>query len=154
MKDNKLNMGDNVHNVLAHSYSLYFMAFLLGLFFNFIYPLKVSDQGFISSVGIVFLLFSTFIIIWAQKTSRNLDVVNINSKSFHKGPYRYTRKPTHWGLFILMLGFGFMVNSFFVVLFTLISFIITDSVFLKKQEAILIKKYGEAYLEYKKLVKF
>ncbi len=144
----------NVHHILAHSYVFYFGAFLVGLVLDFIFPIKILEKNITIYSGIIFLFLATFLIFWAQKTSRNLDKNNLKKETFCKGPYRYTRTPTSWGLFFLILGFGIMVNAFFIILFTVISFIVTKFVFLRKQEEILAQKYGEPYLEYKRSVKF
>ncbi|MEI8174562.1 MAG: methyltransferase [bacterium] len=142
-----------VHKILAHSYTMYFILFLIGVCLDFIFKIKIFSSSIMVPIGIVFLIFSTFLIIWAQKTSRNLDIDNLSKEIFSKGPYRLTRSPTHWGLFFLMLGFGIVANAVFVVLTTLISFLISRLVFLDKQEDVLALKYGEHYLEYKKSVK-
>lgn len=105
-------------------------------------------------IGFVFLGLSTLLIFWAQSTSRKLDEKDLTKESFCKGPYCYTRTPTHWGLFLLVLSFGVILNAFFVVLFTIVSFILTRFVFIKEQEKLLESKYGTPYLEYKKTVKF
>jgi protein-S-isoprenylcysteine O-methyltransferase Ste14 len=141
-----------VHKILAHSYTLYFVLFLVGVYLDIIFRFKIFTNYVILPVGFVFLVFATFLIIWAQKSSRNLDVANLSRETFLKGPYRYTRSPTHWGLFFLMLGFGIIANAVFVVLSTLISFIISRLVFLPRQEKVLAEKYGEPYLEYQKSV--
>jgi len=73
---------------------------------------------------------------------------------FCRGPYCYTRIPTQWGLFFLMLGFGIVANALFVILFTILAFFISKFVFMGEHDRILVEKYGDAYAEYKKLVKF
>jgi protein-S-isoprenylcysteine O-methyltransferase Ste14 len=78
----------------------------------------------------------------------------VTKETFCRGPYCYTRSPTHFGLFLLIIGFGFVLNAFFVVLFTFFCFLITKITFVKKQEKLLEEKYGTAYTEYKKSVKF
>ncbi|MFA5937210.1 MAG: methyltransferase [Candidatus Paceibacterota bacterium] len=145
---------NKVHKILAHSYIFYFLFFIFGLFLDFIFPLKLFENMAISSIGALFLIFGTFLIFWAQKVSRNLKKESISKKSFCQGPYCFTRSPTHFGLFITMLGFGIMINALFIVIFSIISFFITKFVFLKKEEKILAEKYGTPYLEYKKSVKF
>jgi len=142
-----------VHRILAHSYTMYFIFFLAGVYLDFIFKIKIFTSSFALPVGIVFLIFASFLILWAQKTSRNLDIKNLSKESFSKGPYRYTRSPTHWGLFFLMLGFGIIANAVFVILSTLISFLIAKFIFLKREEAVLAEKYGAPYLEYKKQVR-
>lgn len=154
-KQKKDILEDNVHALLAHSYVSYLVSFLFGLLFHFIFPIKIyTEESIVSYIGLIFLFIATILIVWAQKTSRHLDVENLSKESFTHGPYCYTRMPTHWGLFFLMIGFGLVINSFFTVLFTCFSFILSKFAFLKKEEEILLKKYGQHYLEYKKLVKF
>jgi len=99
------------------------------------------------------IVLSSILIFWAQGTSRNLKKENITKETFCKGPYCYTRSPTHWGLFFLMIGFGIITNAIFVILTTLISFLVSRFIFLEKEERILAEKYGTPYLEYKKAVK-
>ena len=143
-----------VHHILAHSYVVYFVLFLVGVCLDFIFKIKIFENSIMVPVGIIFLIFASFLIFWAQKTSRNLNIKNLSTESFYKGPYRYTRSPTHLGLFFLVLGFGIIANAFFVILATLISFIISKFVFLDKEEQILAEKYRIPYLEYKKMVRF
>jgi len=105
-------------------------------------------------MGISLIFLASLFILWAQKTSRNLKKENLTKESFYKGPYCFTRSPTHLGLFLLMLGFGIMNSSTLIVIFSIFSFIITRLVYLQKEEKILEKKYGAPYIEYKKLVQF
>lgn len=150
-----LSNKDTVHNILAHSYSFYLFLFLFGFFLDLVFPIKIFNDSTMLPIGFVFLIFASLLIIWAQNTSRALDKKDgIKKETFCRGPYCYTRSPTHWGLFLLMLGFGVLINAFFVILLTCISFFITKFFFLKKEESILAEKYGAPYLEYKKLVKF
>ena len=145
---------NKVHKVLAYSYLSFFISFLIGLYLDFIFPLKIFNDYAMASIGILFLLFGTFLILWAQKSSLKLQKEDIAKEAFYHGPYRYTRSPTHFGLFLLMLGFGIMNNALFIIIFSIISFIIAKFIFLKKEEKILAEKYGTPYLEYKKSVKF
>lgn len=144
-----------VHYVLAHAYYFYFLLFLLSFLLDLVFPIKVFKTSVMMPVGLVLMALASFLILWAQKTSHDLrDVDKTKMEHFCRGPYCYTRSPTHLGLFLLTFGFGVMVNAFFVILTTLISFFVTKYTFLKKQEIILAQKYGDPYLEYKKVVKF
>ena len=145
---------NKVHWILAHSYTMYFVLFLASVFLDFIFPTKIFKSSVFAPTGIIFLIFGSFLVIWAQKTSRDFKKENMSKETFCKGPYCYTRSPTHWGLFFLVLGFGIVANAVFIVLFTLVAFLISKYFFLKKQEQILTEKYGAPYLEYKKSVKF
>lgn len=142
-----------VHKILAHSYSVYLGALLLGVLLDFLFPKKLFLDSLMVQVGTVFLGFATALIFWAQHTSRNLEIANLTKESFCRGPYRCTRTPTHWGLFFLMIGFGIVSNNMFVVGLSCVAFLITKFVFIKQQEDALVEKYGTPYIEYKKSVK-
>jgi protein-S-isoprenylcysteine O-methyltransferase Ste14 len=148
--DNKYN----IHKVLAHSYTVFFLLFLVGVSLDMIFRLKIFSSPAMAPLGSIIIIFATVLIFWAQMTSRNLKKENLTRESFCKGPYCYTRSPTHWGLFLLILGFGIITNALFVILSSIISFIVTKLIFLKKEEEILAEKYGAPYLEYKKSVRF
>jgi protein-S-isoprenylcysteine O-methyltransferase Ste14 len=155
MENEKTHFHKNsVHKVLAHSYSFYFVFFLIGVCLDLVFNLKILSNFVIVFFGFIFLIFGTYLIFWAQKTSRHLNKENISKETFCHGPYLYTRSPTHWGLFLLMLGFGMITNAFFIILFSFISFIISKFTFLNTEEKILAEKYGAPYLEYKKMVRF
>ncbi|MCX6752536.1 MAG: hypothetical protein NTZ87_03525 [Candidatus Nomurabacteria bacterium] len=145
---------NRVHRILAHSYTMYFILFLIGVCLDITFRFKIFTGTFAIPVGIIFLVFASLLIIWAQKTSRNLKTENLSKETFCRGPYCFTRTPTHWGLFFLILGFGIIADAPFVVSFTIISFLISKFIFLEKQERILEERYGVPYTEYKKAVKF
>ena len=145
---------NKVHKTLAQSYVVYFLFFLLGVFLDLVFQVKIFTDSVMVFLGTLLLAFGTFLIFWAQRTSRNLHKDEMSKESFSRGPYRYTRSPTHFGLFVLILGFGIITNAVFVVLGTLLAFLITKFSFLDKHEKILEAKYGEHYKEYKKIVKF
>jgi len=53
----------------------------------------------------------------------------------------------------MTLGFSLIIDSFFGIVLTIIAYVITKIFFLKKEESLLEKKYGEVYGDYKKKVK-
>jgi protein-S-isoprenylcysteine O-methyltransferase Ste14 len=145
-----------VHRILARSYAFYFFGFLLGIIFDFIFPLHLPTMHYLGLfAGLIFIMGGSFIIFWAQGTTRSHHKEGgiVTKKTFYKGPYKFVRSPTHFGIAILLLGFGFLTNAFFVVVFTLIAFIVTKFTFLRKEEDWLEEKYGKAYLEYKEIVR-
>lgn len=143
-----------VHHTLAHSYFSHFLLLIAGLVLDFIIPIRIFNDGELIPYGFGMIVIATGIIVWAQTSSQKLDPQNITKESFFKGPYCYTRTPTHWGLFLLVLGFGFVMNAFFVVMFTVLSFLVSKLIFVRREEMFLEKRYGQPYLDYKKTVKF
>jgi len=145
-----------VHFILVHSYLMFFFAIILGVFFDTFMKEKIFSNDIYKNIGIFMLLAGSIIIYWAQKSSSNYKEKkskNEKRSQFEFGPYRFLRSPTHFGLFVMTLGFSLIINSFFSVVFTIIAYIITKLFFLVKEEKTLEKKYGESYSEYKKKVR-
>ncbi len=143
-----------VRRTFVHSHSIYFLLFLAGVSLDLIFKLPIFSGSKMVPVGFGFLFLGTCLIVWAEKTSHNFKDGNISKENFCNGPYCYTRNPTHLGLFLSIVGFGFISNSLFIVLSALISFFIEKFIFQDKAEKILEEKYGAPYLEYKKSIKF
>ena len=145
-----------VHHVLIHSYSIFFISLILGLLVDLLYPLRIIPKAVSLQLGIALLVLAPTLIFWAQYTSSNLRVKKeqVLHVDFKKGPYRFTRNPTHVGLGFLIIGFGVLINSISIIIFTLIAVIISSNVFLKKQEKMLEESYGEEYRKYKNTLKF
>lgn len=144
---------NRVHTVLAHSYAFHFCIFLLASLIDFIIPLKLLDYSS-GAIGLSLMFLGTVLIFWAQSSSKKLSKENMTSETFSKGPYRYMRSPTNLGIFLAFLGFGVLINSFFISAFSFFSFFTARMTFIKKQEKILEEKYGAPYLEYKKKIRF
>ena len=146
---------NKVHHILAHSYAVYFVLFLAAVFLDTIFHFSIFPDSVLMPLGFFFLVLASIMIVWAQKTGRDLrKVAEVKTEHFGRGPYHYTRIPTQWGLFFLLLGFGVIANAFFVVLSTIISLFIFRFVFMKKHDQYLVDRYGDAYKEYKKSVRF
>lgn len=148
------NLSNKIHSIFAHCYFLYFLLFLLGVFLDLIFPLKLFTTPIVPKLGFIFIILATALVFWEQRVPKHIDTQNLSRESFCRGPYCYTRHPGHWGIFFLVLGFGLVMNAFFIIFLTLLSFVITKLVYLKKHELVLIEKYGQHYIDYKKKVKF
>lgn len=144
---------NKVHHVLAHSYTSYFVLFLVSIYLDFVFRIGIFANGTARFAGVLFLLLGTLLIFWAQKSSRVLNKENLSKETFRQGPYRHSRYPTHWGIFLLLLGFGIVADALFVILFTLVAFVVSRTLFLRRHDRILAEKYGQHYTEYQKSVK-
>lgn len=144
------------NHFLAHSYSLYFLLLLVGIFLDLITHIWVFQSPLVQPIGFTLIGLATILIIWAESTHHHrLDPSVVSSKEHLRcGPYAVTRHPTHWGLFFLLLGLGVLLNAFFVVITITISFIISKLTFLRQHDVCLTEKYGDPYEEYKRTVKF
>ncbi|OGI64521.1 hypothetical protein A3H53_00625 [Candidatus Nomurabacteria bacterium RIFCSPLOWO2_02_FULL_40_10] len=153
-KENNISPQHKVRRALAHSHAIYFILFLTGVVLDIVFRFEIFTNSSFAPIGLGLLVFGTSLILWAEKTPHGSKGQIISKEHFFVGPYRYTRNPTHFGLFLLVMGFGFIANAFFVVLTTLISFCLEKFIFQDKAEKMLVEKYGASYLEYKKTVRF
>lgn len=148
---------NKLHITLAHSYGTYLGFFLVGVIVDFIFPIRIFS-GWSMWVGVGLILWATMLVVWAQRTSslfreRSKQNPTVETSDFHRGPYRFTRSPTHVGLGLLLLGFGFIMNSIVIVVLTVGPFLLAHFVYLQKMETILEGKYGDVYKLYKEKVK-
>ena len=141
------------HHVLAHSYSVFLLGLLIGLFLDLFFPVKIIPK-YLQYFGLFLIIFSPLLIIWAQKTSSKLRLKKekLTVEDFKKGPYAITRGPTHLGLALLTVGFGLLNNAIFVVLLSTVVYFLSKNIFLKEQERLLAENYGEEYLKYQQEV--
>jgi len=145
---------NKIHRVSAHSYLVYLALVLVGTVLDLTFRVRIFTEEATVFIGPLLVLGATLWILWTVRFSQNPDPENVSKESFARGPYGYTRSPTQWGLFFLMLGFGIILNATFVILFTLVAFLLIRIVFLKRREDLLEERYGVHYTEYKKSVHF
>lgn len=148
-------MDGMVHFILSHSYTVFMLAVVLGLILDVFIPVEIFHKSIYQYIGIVMIILGSIVIYWAQSTSNctKKEEKAGASRNFARGPYRYNRSPTHIGLSVMTLGLGFILNSAFSILLVIIAYCVTKMIFLKKEEILLEKKYGEIYCAYKKKVR-
>ena len=143
-----------VHFILSHSYVILLFAVILGVIFDIIFPISLFDGQNYNFVGLAMIFLGSVLVYWAQSTSRFVKKTkNERGVNFEHGPYKYLRSPTHLGLYIMTLGLAIIIKSPFSVIFIVVAYCITKFIFLKKEEKLLEKKYGETYLNYKSKTK-
>ena len=140
---------NKVHKVLAHSYSLFLIFFLVGVLLDLLFPLRIFRSTAVSIAGLVIVILASALIFWAQRGNRKLDKEHLSKETFSKGPYRYTSHPTHWGLFFLFAGFALMADAAYLLFFTILYFSLAHFTLLRAHDNILEEKYGEHYREYR-----
>ena len=144
----------NIHLILSRSYSIYFFAFIVSLILDIILNLTFKLGGqIISTIGFGLIVISTFLMYWAQKVNKKAHYLPDGGKDFTAGPYKYSRNPTQMGLFILVLGAGFMMNSYIITISAIVALFFSAFFVIPEEEARHIRKHGEAYLKYMKRVR-
>lgn len=145
-----------IHYILSGSYTMFLFAVIFGVIFDIVVPIKFLNSNICNIVGVVFIMLSTLLIYWAQSSShkaKKQSKAHTSPMLFAHGPYKYMRNPTHFGVFVLTLGLGFLLCSPFSIIFTVIVHIISKIFILRKQDNHLKGKYGKDYDDYFKKVK-
>ncbi|MBP6904859.1 MAG: hypothetical protein KBB91_02270 [Candidatus Pacebacteria bacterium] len=141
----------SIHHILAHSYLMYFVSSIIGLFIDTLIGFSITVPYADTITGICFGV-GALLILWAQYTSRhsakkNGDQEAIRGPYFFKGPYRYMRNPTHLGMVILVTGYTLVSGSIVFFAITVIGYLVSN-IFFHRYEAILDRTYGEDYQKY------
>jgi len=145
-----------IHQVISNSYITFLLAISSGAIFDAIIPIRILNNFIFQYIGFTMIVLGPLFTYWAQKSS-DIAKKNVTIKklpvSFEHGPYKYTRNPSYLGVFIMIIGLGFMANSIYIIVFGLVAYFIVKFIFIKKEEKLLSLKYGQVYLDYKKKVK-
>jgi protein-S-isoprenylcysteine O-methyltransferase Ste14 len=108
-------------------------------------------------VGIILLLIGVPMIVWTitrfLRTKGSPIPFNPPPALVVNGLYRIVRNPMHLGWIVLMIGVAVLMQSFTLLVIFIPLFIIVHIVYLKfVEEKELEKKFGQAYIDYKKKV--
>lgn len=154
----KINKKHFIHVVLGHSYLFYFVLFAIGIFFDGVKPIQFIHPELAQNVGVFFVFLGSLLMVWSQQSSKKSlherHEIHRSEKAFFHGPYAYLRNPTQTSLLFMFLGLGLVLNMAFVSIAAVVSFILGRLFFIKKQEAILLDRYGQSYKTYKAKVRF
>lgn len=145
----------SVHEILARSYSVYFVAVIVGMLASSYFGYQIVPDTMGEPIGILFLVLGGLLVLWSQFTSNRFKgkmAQSLKVSDFECGPYRFSRQPTNIGLTLLVFGFAFLINSLAVFVFACAAFI-TSRRYIIKQEKLLEEKYGNLYVCYKREVK-
>ncbi len=153
----KFNNTHLIHTVLGHAYLLFLVFFCLAIFVNRLYPFEFHSTT-LEYIVIVLVFLGTFVIFWAQRASHISTKARLaddrTHEAFSVGPYAFLRTPTQTSLFLLMFGLGLVVDILWISIFAILSLIINYIIFVKKQDKILLKRYGASYEKYRSKVRF
>lgn len=75
-----------------------------------------------------------------------------NEALAQEGPYALTRNPLYLGNFLIGTGFSIMTSRIILLIPFLIAFYLIYSATIKKEEKLLLTRFGDSFLRYKKRV--
>ena len=78
---------------------------------------------------------------------------SISTQIFKDGPFQFSRNPIYLAMFVLLIGVGLTLNSFWFLYSGLVVAIMLHYGVIIPEENYLEKEFGKDYLEYKKTVR-
>ena len=115
---------------------------------------RILPEGASLPVSILLILVGLAVTAWSAlhflKVQGTPVPFNPPPKVVNTGPYRYARNPMLTGVFLLLFGLGFSINSFSLVLFFTPLYVLINVWELKNiEEPELIMRLGDQYAEYR-----
>lgn len=140
---------------------LFVLPFLEGLAVQHFVPIQivkgVEPTRILMFVGMAEILIALALSAWAIATFRRLQTPVIPRHPARviaeEGPYRLTRNPMYLGFAVMYLGFAFVVNSLWPLLFLPEAIALTYVFAIKREEQYLTREFGDAYTAYRARVR-
>ena len=124
----------------------------------FVYRNQIFDNSIIFRfLGIILtitaiLLFVKSVRIFNYRKEK-IHPRSISTQIFKDGPFQFSRNPIYLAMFILLIGVGLTLNSFWFLYSGLVVAIMIHYGVIIPEENYLEKEFGKDYLEYKKTVR-
>ena len=138
---------------------LVFLGLIISFLLEFlVYRNQIFDNSIIFRfIGIILtiaaiLLFVKSVRIFKLRKEK-LHPRSISTQIFKDGPFQFSRNPIYLAMFVLLIGVGLILNSFWFLYSGLVVAIMLHYGVIIPEENYLEKEFGKDYLEYKKTVR-
>jgi protein-S-isoprenylcysteine O-methyltransferase Ste14 len=135
--DFTLNFSKMQKNAFSTNQLIYFLIVIYSIFV----PLKLGTVWFYVGLPVFLVALIPYLIMTVNFVTTPLD------QPVTTGIYRYSRHPSYLLMSLVLLGTGIASASWIIILFSVISKILT-SLFAAAEERYCLEKYGDAYREY------
>tara|TARA_Y100000310_G_C20139047_1_gene559405 strand:- start:18 stop:467 length:450 start_codon:yes stop_codon:yes gene_type:complete len=130
---------------------------IINAIIHYLYPIKQIIPQSYTYIGLIIFIIGWIPNIWLgiyfRKIKTSIPSYNIPSKLITSGLFRFSRNPIYLGMIIALIGEMIFLGSLITFAIPSLFFILINKFNIKAEEAILKKKFGKAYLDYKKRVR-
>jgi len=131
---------------------VYFLFILIGIGLNYLWPFSFFPQSIQGPIGYTIIALSLIlfglVLREFSRSSTSIDHRKSTTAIISSGPFRYSRNPVYLSLTILAIGVSFVVDSLWVIIMTIPAILIVHYAVILKEEAYLIKIFGDKYRHY------
>lgn len=128
------------------------VALIVSLLLFKIFPHRLIASSTIAIiVGIIFLAWGSIMVIWCEFSHHKLSQLfsgTLTCNELSRGVYKYSRHPGTIGFLLMLFGFGFIVNSSSIILFTWFFSSILSWIVIPIVERHMLAFCGDEYKEY------
>lgn len=134
---------------------LFFIVLIAGVILHINVPMDFINPLAGMIIGGIMLALSPILLIWAQQTRQTLyvPVEERVCQNYDEGPYRYSRHPAYVSLFLMLIGFAFLINALLMLIMAMVLGPIFTFIIIPKEEKILKEVCDEQYEDYQKKVR-
>jgi protein-S-isoprenylcysteine O-methyltransferase Ste14 len=116
-----------------------------------------SEMGWRVPLGLTLVALGVAEIVWAiapmRRTQQDPDPRKPSPELLTSGPFRYSRNPIYAGMTLIQAGIGIALANVWILLLLAPTLWILRREVIEKEEAYLERRFGDAYLTYKRTVR-
>ena len=138
---------------------LVFLGLIISFLLEFlVYRNQIFDKSIIFRfLGIILTIAAILLFVKSVRIfnlrKEKLHPRSISTQIFKDGPFQFSRNPIYLAMFVLLIGVGLTLNSFWFLYSGLVVAIMLHYGVIIPEENYLEKEFGKDYLEYKKTVR-
>jgi protein-S-isoprenylcysteine O-methyltransferase Ste14 len=138
---------------------LVFLGLIISFLLEFlVYRNQIFDNSIIFRfLGIILTIAAILLFVKSVRIfnlrKEKLHPRSISTQIFKDGPFQFSRNPIYLAMFVLLIGVGLTLNSFWFLYSGLVVAIMLHYGVIIPEENYLEKEFGKDYLEYKKSVR-
>ncbi|MFL2899447.1 MAG: methyltransferase family protein [Candidatus Pelagibacterales bacterium] len=138
---------------------LVFLGLIISFLLEFlVYRNQIFDNSIIFRfLGIILTIAAILLFVKSVRIfnlrKEKIHPRSISTQIFKDGPFQFSRNPIYLAMFVLLIGVGLTLNSFWFLYSGLVVAIMIHYGVIIPEENYLEKEFGKDYLEYKKTVR-
>jgi protein-S-isoprenylcysteine O-methyltransferase Ste14 len=145
-------------NVVIPPPTAWALAVLAGFVAGWLYPLAfvptwIPRAWMGSGVIVVGIALAVWAIITIRKAGTQFDVYKPTTAIVENGPYRFTRNPIYFGMFLGQTGIAIGFDNLWVLAMLVPFYLVIRHGVVAREEAYLARKFGATYGSYKSRVR-